>query len=142
MNLTSQTTTGDGITGSLETGPARTLSIRAWALVIAIPAILSGIVVVWLLMAAHTDMNVPVVYQIDALYELTIFKGIGEGNLPWSNPHLAAPFSNSDWRDYPLYQWIDYAAFRFLSLFTSNYAKLLNWYWILTIVMTAAIAGY
>jgi phosphoglycerol transferase len=112
-------------------------------MVIAIPAICSGIVVVWLLMAAHTDMSVPVVYDRDALYELAIFKGIGEGNLPWRNTHLAAPFGSSDWRDYPLYQWIDYGAFRFLSLFASgNYLKLLNWYWVLTIVATAAVAAY
>ena len=117
-------------------------SARTWALVMAIPAICSGIVVSGLLIAAHTDMNVPVVYDRDALYELTIFKGIGEGNLPWRNSRLAAPFGGSDWRDYPLYQWIDYSAFRLFSLFTKNYLKLLNWYWVLTIVATAATAGY
>ena len=99
-------------------------------------------VVVWLLMAAHTDMSVPIVYERDAFEKLAIYKGIGEGNLPWRNVHLAAPFGSSDWRDYPLYQWIDYGAFRVLSLFTGNYLKLLNWYWILTIVATAGTAAY
>ena len=116
--------------------------ILTWALVIAAPAICSGIVVGWLLAAAHTDMGVPVVYERDALYELAIFKGIGEGNLPWRNSHLAAPFGGSDWLDYPLYQWIDYGAFRFFSLFTNNYLKLLNLYWVLTIMVTAAVAAY
>ena len=118
------------------------MQTRAWLLAIAIPAVVSGIVVSWLLLANQTDMNVPVVYERDALYELTIFKGIGEGNLPWRNDHLAAPYGGSDWRDYPLYQWIDYAAYRFLSLFTHNYLALLNWYWVLTIMATAAIAAY
>ena len=120
----------------------QTIGARTWALAIAIPAICSGLVVVWLLLAAHTDMSVPVVYDRDALYEIAIFKGIGEGNLPWRNTRLAAPFGSSDWRDYPLYQWIDYGAFRFFSLFTGNYLKLLNWYWVLTIVATAATAAY
>lgn len=73
-------------------------------LVMTIPALVSGVMVTRLLAHAHTDFGVPVVYNRDALYELTIFKGIGEGNLPWRNVHLAAPFGSSDWRDYPLYQ--------------------------------------
>ncbi len=93
-------------------------------------------------MAAHTDMNVPVVYRTDALYTAAIFKGIGEGNFPLTNERLAAPFGGANWRDYPTYQWIDFFAFRLLSLFTHNYLWLLNWYWVLTIVATAVIAAY
>jgi phosphoglycerol transferase len=145
MDLNPQTLADAKTTGSLSIerdGRPAPLSFRIWALVIAIPALCSGLIVTWLLFAAHTDMNVPVVYQRDALEKLSIFKGIGEGNLPWRNGRLAAPFGSSDWRDYPLYQWLDYSAFRFLSLFTSNYSKLLNWYWILTIVATAATAAF
>jgi phosphoglycerol transferase len=117
-------------------------SLAVVLLVMAIPAIVSGVMVTRLLARAHTDMNVPVVYNRDALYELTIFKAIGEGNLPWRNVHLAAPFGSSDWRDYPLYQWIDYAAFRVASLFTNNYLRLLNWYWVFTIMVTAGVAAF
>ncbi len=108
----------------------------------ALSAISTGIVVLFLLMSAGTDMNLPLAYHGDALYQITIFKGIAEGNFPLQNSNLAAPFGHSDWRDYPLYQWIDYTAFRFFSLFTHNSIALLNWYWVLTIVaMAAAAAG-
>jgi hypothetical protein len=136
-----QATSSDIITGGAENERFRNPSALTWAWVVTIPAIFSGIVIVWLLLAAHTNMNVPVVCGRDALSEVAIFKGIGEGNLPWRNNRLAAPFG-ADWRDYPYYQWIDYSAFRFFSLFTTNYLKLLNWYWILTIMATAATAAY
>src|ERR1019366_2744914 len=99
MEAKLQTTTGDEATAgaaSKEDRPA--LSARTRALVIAIPALCSGIFVAWLMMATHTNMNVPIVYERDALEKLAIFKGIGEGNLPWRNRRLAAPFGTSDWR--------------------------------------------
>src|ERR1039457_278543 len=123
-----QATSSDIITGGAENERFPKPSALTWAWVVTIPAICSGIVIVWLLLAAHTNMNVPVVYGRDALSEVAIFKSIGEGNLPWRNSRLAAPFG-ADWRDYPYYpyyQCIDYSAFRFFSLFTTNYLKLLN----------------
>lgn len=116
------------------------LRTRIAAMIIAAMAI--GIVVLCLLYRAHTDMRVPIAYHGDSLYHVSVFKGIGEGNLPWKNARLAAPFSGSDWRDFPGYQWVDFVAFKFLSLFAHDYIRAFNCYWILTILATAATAAY
>ena len=111
-------------------------------LVTAIPALCTGIVVYCLLLSAGTDMNLPLAYHGDTLFAMAGFKSIAEGNFPPQNRRLAAPFERADWSEFPSYQWIDFTAFRILSLFTKNSITLLNWYWVLTIVAMAATGSY
>jgi phosphoglycerol transferase len=117
------------------------LTPRTRIIVIASSILLTGVVLAFLFVRAGTDLNVPIQYHDDALTTVAVFKGIGEGNAPWLNSRLAAPFGG-DWRDFPAYQWIDYALFKLLTIFSGNYILILNLYWFLTVLFTAAAAAY
>lgn len=100
---------------------------------------LTGII---LIVAIHPNsfvMRIPLVYSGDSLFVATIIKSIMDSHHYVTNPFLGAPFIYNI-ADYPIYTIFNYAIVRFFTLFTQNYAVVLNSYYFATYFFVAWLA--
>jgi phosphoglycerol transferase len=103
-------------------------------------AILSVALVVVLLQLWRADLRVPFTYRGEAIYNGMLVKGVLEQGWHLDNPALGAPAS-VDLRDVPMSDNnLHFAVIRILGLGTSNYARVMNAFFLLTFPLTALTA--
>ena len=114
---------------------------RAWWPYPAV-ALLSVVTVVVVMQLWRADSRLPFAYHGEALYNGVLVKGILEQGWHLSNPALGAP-AGLDLRDLPMSDNnLHFALIRPLRLVTSNYARAMNAYFLLTFPLTALAALY
>lgn len=103
-------------------------------------AILSLVLVVAVMQLWRADLRVPFTYHGEAIYNGMLVKGVLEQGWHLSNPALGAP-AGVDLRDVPMSDNnLHFALIRLLRLGTSNYARVMNAFFLLTFPLTA-LAG-
>jgi phosphoglycerol transferase len=120
--------------------------IRAW-LERAAPyfaaAVLSLIAAAYLLDLRNANLRVPFVYRRDALLYASVIKGVIDHGWFWRNPSIGAP-SGLLLYDYPnvAHEALHLLAIKVLSIFTGDWALLLNVYFVLgfPLIALAAVA--
>ena len=114
---------------------------RAWCAYPAV-ALLSLVAVVFVMQLWRAHSRLPFAYLGEALYNGLLIKGILEHGWHLSNPALGAPIG-LDLRDVPMSDNnLHFALIRPLALVTSNYARAMNAYFLLTFPLTALSALY
>jgi len=105
-------------------------------------AILSLVTVVLVMQLWRADLRLPFAYHGEALYNGVLVKGILEQGWHLGNPALGAP-TGLDLRDVPVSDNnLHFALIWPLRLVTSNYARAMNAYFLLTFPLTAVAALY
>lgn len=100
-------------------------------------AILSLVLVAAVMQLWRADLRVPFTYQGEAIYNGMLVKGVLEQGWHLSNPALGAP-AGVDLRDVPMSDNnLHFALIRLLRLGTSNYARVMNAFFLLTFPLTA-----
>ena len=89
----------------------------------------------WVLHLDHAELNIPFADEGDALLHSMLVKSIIDNGWVWHNPYLGAPY-RTQLLDFPFYDNLDLALMRLLALFTSNYAVVLNLFFLLTFPLT------
>lgn len=89
----------------------------------------------------RADLRIPLNYLGDAIIFLAKAKGILQGDWIHHNSRLGMPFG-ADLRDFPLNITFDSSIIWCLGRFIHNPGLLLNVYWILAVLATAALAAY
>jgi phosphoglycerol transferase len=115
--------------------------LRTRFLSCAASAALCGVLLCGFLHLWRADLKVPFTYTGDALYFLSLAKGLTQGDWTWFNSRLGMPFA-ADWRDFPVYMTVDMAAMRLLALVTNQPGLIVNVYWLFTVLLTAATATF
>jgi phosphoglycerol transferase len=88
-----------------------------------------------------TDLGVPYLYHYDFLYNSALIKGIVDHGWYLNNPSLGAP-GGLAMHDYPEVANFNYLLVKLLTLFTSDWAKVANLFYILTFPLAAVSALY
>ncbi len=86
-----------------------------------------------------TDLGVPYLYHYDYLYFSAIAKGVLEHGWYLHNPNLGAPGGLAT-HDYSGASNVDFLIIKCISLFTSNWAKALNMFYVVTFPLAAVSA--
>jgi hypothetical protein len=103
-------------------------------------AILSVVLVAALLQLWRADLRVPFTYHGEAIYNGMLVKGVLEQGWHLGNPALGAP-DGVDLRDVPMSDNnLHFAVIRLLGLATTNYARVMNAFFLLTFPLTALSA--
>ncbi len=118
--------------------------VREW-LVRATPyfavALLSLVAAYYLLDLRNANLRVPFVYRRDALLYAAVIKSVVDHGWFWRNPSIGAP-SGLLLYDYPnvAHEAVHLLAIKALSIFTGNWALLLNVYFVLGFPLIAVAA--
>ena len=122
--------------------------VRAWlkrAAPYFVAAVLSLIAAAYLLDLRSANLRVPFVYRRDALLYAAVIKSVIDHGWFWRNPSVGAP-SGLLLYDYPnvAHEALHLLAIKVLSIFTGNWALLLNVYFILgfPLIALAAVAVF
>ncbi len=99
-------------------------------------AVLSLLIVVWVMELWKADLAVPFSYEGDALVFGMIVKGTIENRSYLHNPSLGMP-GGMDMYDFPYPDGFNIFLIKLLSLFVSDYATVLNLFFLLTFPLTA-----
>src|SRR5678816_3620100 len=117
---------------------------KSWREIAAYVAVIAVcfLVLIWTMRLERTDLRTPFTYQGDALFYHLVVKGVGDNGWFQSNPMLGMPYG-LDLRDVPtsdnnLY----FVLIKLISLFTSNYAVILNLFYLIGIFLTVVISFY
>lgn len=103
-------------------------------------AVLSVALVVVLLQLWRADLRVPLAYHGEAIYNGMLVKGVLEQGWHLGNPALGAP-AGVDLRDVPMSDNnLHFALIRLLGLASTNYARVMNAFFLLTFPLTAVAA--
>jgi phosphoglycerol transferase len=105
----------------------------------ALAIFLSVALVIYLLRLWRADFAIPFIHKSDAVFTSMCIKGVIENGWYLTNPRLGAP-DGLDLRDYPMADNLHFLGFKFLSLFTHNWAIILNAYFLLTFPFTTLSA--
>jgi len=97
--------------------------------------VLCMIFLTWVLGLNHAELNIPFAYQGDALLHSVLVKSIIDNGWIWHNPYLGAPYG-TQLLDFPFYDNLDLALIKLLAMFTSNYAIVLNLFFLFTFPLT------
>jgi phosphoglycerol transferase len=82
------------------------------------------------------DMRVPFYYGSDALWFVSVVKGLIENGWTFEIPHLSAPFSLHAVA-FPAITTFDWILMKGLALFSDSAGAVLNGFWLLSLVLTA-----
>lgn len=93
----------------------------------------------WVLRLSSLDLRVPLNYSGDANFHGMVFKTVLDRGWYEYEPRLGAPFGQR-LHDFPLADNLHMAVVRVFSLFTDDYAVVLNSYYLLTFGLAAAAA--
>jgi len=88
-----------------------------------------------------TDLGVPYLYHYDFLYNSTLVKGILDHGWVLTNPSLGAP-GGLAMHDYPEVANVNFLMMKLIALFTSDWAKVINLFYVLTFPLAAVSALY
>ena len=88
-----------------------------------------------------TDLGIPYLYHYDFLYNSALVKGIVEHGWVLNNPNLGAPGSLAMY-DYPEVANVNFLMVKLIALFTSDWAKVINLFYVLTFPLAAVSALY
>ena len=88
-----------------------------------------------------TDLGIPYLYHYDFLYNSALVKGIVDHGWYLNNPSLGAP-GGLAMHDYPEVANINYLLIKLIALFTSDWAKVINLFYVLTFPLAAVAALY
>lgn len=86
-----------------------------------------------------TDFGVPYLYHYDFLYNSTLVKGIVDHGWYLNNPSLGAP-GGLAMHDYPEVANINFLLIKLIALFTSDWVKVINLFYVLTFPLAAVAA--
>jgi hypothetical protein len=89
----------------------------------------------------RADFRVPFMYFVDSLFYSVATKGIIENGWWVHNAALGAP-GGLHYESYPAIENFHFALIKLLSIFTSNHARLLNLFYVLTFPLTAVTSFY
>jgi hypothetical protein len=88
-----------------------------------------------------TDLGVPYLYNYDFLYNSALVKGIVDHGWYLNNPNLGAPGGLAMY-DYPEVANVNFLLVKLIALFTSDWAKVINLFFVLTFPLAAVSALY
>ncbi len=88
-----------------------------------------------------TDLGVPYLYHYDFLYNSALVKGVVDHGWYLNNSSLGAP-GGLEMHDYPEVANINYLLIKLIALFTSDWAKVINLFYVLTFPLAAVAALY
>jgi len=88
-----------------------------------------------------TDLGIPYLYQYDFLYNSALVKGVVEHGWVVNNPSLGAPGGLAMY-DYPEVANVNFLLVKLIALFTSDWAKVINLFYVLTFPLAAVAALY
>ena len=88
-----------------------------------------------------TDLGVPYLYHYDFLYNSALVKGIVDHGWYLNNPSLGAPGGLAMY-DYPEVANINFLFMKLIALFTSDWVKVANLFYVLTFPLAAVSALY
>ncbi|HXN86136.1 MAG TPA: hypothetical protein VN867_08695 [Candidatus Binataceae bacterium] len=103
----------------------------AYAAVIA----LCLVILTWVLGLTHADLTIPFQDGWDVTEHSMLVKSVLDTGWAWLNPYLGAPFG-TQFIDYPFYDNLDLALMRTIAMFTSNYAVVMNLFFLATFPLT------
>jgi phosphoglycerol transferase len=89
----------------------------------------------------RADFNVPFMYFVDSLFYSVAIKGAIEQGWWLHNDSLGAP-EGLHYEAYPAIENFQFIVIKLISLFTSNHAKILNLFYLLTFPLTAVTSFY
>jgi hypothetical protein len=92
-------------------------------------------VLVWVFKLWAADITVPWGYQGDGLLASLLIKGVVDNGWYWQNPYVGMPTGQFLY-DYPFLNSLDFITFKIFALFTSNYAVILNGFFLVTFPLT------
>jgi phosphoglycerol transferase len=104
-------------------------------------AILTCVILGWMFYPAGFDIRIPHKYTLDALFSSATIKNIIDTGWVTSNPQLGAPLM-LNMTDYPNSDGASFFIIKILSLFTHDYAVVINLFFFATFLLTALIALY
>jgi hypothetical protein len=93
----------------------------------------------WVLKLWRADLHVPFVYGQDGLLTAALVKGLIENSWYWQNDYLGAPFS-SELYDFPMADNLHFLARKSIALVQSEWAVVVNFYYLLTFPLTMLAA--
>jgi phosphoglycerol transferase len=102
----------------------------------AVSIILCLFLMTWLLRLDRADLGVPFSDAGDVLLNSALVKALVDNGWVWRNPYLGAPYVTQLF-DFPFYDNLNLALMKLIALFTSNYAVVLNLFFLLTFPLTA-----
>lgn len=103
-------------------------------------AVLSCILLmVWIFDLCRADLAVPFVYEWDSLVTAMTIKGMLDNGWYLNNPYLGMPFGMNLY-DFPVTDHVQFVVIKLMSLFISDYGKLLNLYFLLSYPLTVITA--
>lgn len=88
----------------------------------------------------HHRMEVPFIFEGDAMHHLMIAKAIISHGWWWHISNLAAPFGGLNMIEFPVGGTLDYSIMALLSVFIRSPGALLNIFWLFT-VFAACVGG-
>jgi hypothetical protein len=97
--------------------------------------VLCMLLLTWVLRLYQADLEVPFADAGDALIHSILVKSIIDNGWVWHNPFLGAPYG-TQLLDFPFYDNLNLALMKLMAMFTSNYAVILNLFFLLTFPLT------
>jgi len=93
------------------------------------------VLMTWLLRLDQAHLEIPFGSGGDVWLNSVLIKTLADTGWVWRNPFLGAP-SGTQFFDYPFYDNLDLAIMKLIAVFTSNYATILNLFFLLTFPLT------
>jgi phosphoglycerol transferase len=112
-------------------------TLGQYALVI----ILSLLILTWIMKLWRADLHVPFTYFGDSMLYSIAVKGTIEHGWWIHNPSLGAP-AGLNYEAYPAMENFHFALLKLITVFTSDYALVLNLFYLLTFPLTAITSYY
>jgi len=97
--------------------------------------VLCMLLLVWLMRLDQADLKVPLHDGGDVLLHSMVVKSLVDNGWVWHNPYLGAPYG-TQLLDFPFYDNLNLAIMKVITAFTSNYAVVLNLFFLLTFPLT------
>lgn len=97
--------------------------------------LVSVLITVWVLKLWRADLGIPFKYSDDGLLTSSAVKGIIDNGWLFHNSYLGAPFGQS-LLDYPSADNLHVLAIKFLTLFSGNWALVMNLFFLATFPLT------
>ncbi len=98
--------------------------------------LLSLILMTWLLRLDRAHLEIPFADGGDVLLNSALIKSLVDNGWVFRNPYLGAPYG-TQFYDFPFYDNLSVALMKVIALFTSNYAMVMNLFFLLTFPLTA-----
>ena len=121
--------TADKMTGLLSRPWAKMAATCAAAIALCL------IILTWVLHLTHAELGIPFQDGWDVLLHSMLVKSMVDNGWVWHNPYLGAPFG-TQLLDFPFWDNLDLALMKAIAMFTSNYAIVVNLFFLLTFPLT------